>query len=127
MLRKILNKVCPSIPTGVFAELLVHYGMNRKDYWNLVEFRSPIFNGDGYEHVSGLYIKSANLAEDIAVYDFYYGGLYLFSIRLSTDTGESICVYYRSYGQTVMTLVSPYGNLGYSGHPEYSDVDFVSL
>ena len=27
MIRKLLNKLCPSIPTGVFAELLVHLGI----------------------------------------------------------------------------------------------------
>lgn len=135
MLRKLINKLFPNIPTGVSTEMSLHYTMNKSDYWNLVEYRNPIFNKTGgYEHVSGLYIKSPNLADDIAMYRFYYGGLYLFSIRLSTDTGESIFIFHcddnnkSAYGDGIMHLISPYKNDdGFNSHPEFSDLDFITL
>ena len=79
-----------------YSKLLAHYTKNHSHYMDLIKYRSTIFNSDGVKLTSGLYVKSPNLSDDIGLYALYYSGEYLFSIRLSIDTGESCHIYFEN-------------------------------
>ena len=117
--------------TVTFGKLIGHYTKNHSKYMDLIKYRSTLFNCDGIKLNSGLYVKSPNLSDEIGLYDFYYSGEYLFSIRLSIDTGESCHIFFETgkkvYGDAIATLATPYSDTYYEGHPNYDDFVFYSL